>query len=179
MTITEALAELKTVQARLEKKHQAVATYLMRDARLKDPLEKEGGSVEFVKRERQAMSDLQLRKVALRTSIQRSNLETIVTINGKVMSVAEWLTWRRECATFHGGVLNSFVQGIKQVRDRALKEGRTIKPATSGVELEEKDVVVNLDERKLMEEVEQHETTLGELDGRLSLLNATTHINIT
>lgn len=67
-TITEALAELKTINARLETRRQNVGQYLMRDARLKDPLETDGGSVEYVTRERQAIKDLEERIVQIRTT---------------------------------------------------------------------------------------------------------------
>lgn len=39
MTITEALAEIKTIGKRLEKKRAAIAGNLARDSRLKDPFE--------------------------------------------------------------------------------------------------------------------------------------------
>ena len=96
LTITEALAEIKTINKRLQTKRQNTLQYVARDARVKDPLEREGGSVEFLKRERQSIKDLEQRVVAIRTAIQRSNLETRTTIAGRELSIAEWLTWRRE-----------------------------------------------------------------------------------
>src|SRR6266850_8251735 len=96
MTITEALQEIKTIGKRLEKKRLAVSDKLARDTRIKDPLEKDGGSEKFVREERQAIGDLEKRIVAIRTAIQRSNLITMVPIDGNQGTVAEWLTWRRE-----------------------------------------------------------------------------------
>lgn len=43
MLITEALAELKTLNKRVEKKKEYVKAYLYRQEGLKDPLEKDGG----------------------------------------------------------------------------------------------------------------------------------------
>ena len=40
------------------------------------------------------------------------------------------------------------------------------------------DVVINLDEKALADELEGIETTLGTLDGQLSLKNATTVITV-
>ena len=88
-TITEALAEIKTIGKRLEKKRESVKAYLARDSRVKDPLEKEGGSTEYVRKERQAISDLEKRVVTIRTAIAKSNLGTAVTIQGMSMTVFE------------------------------------------------------------------------------------------
>ena len=71
-TITEALAELKTLGKRIEKKRESVAMFLTRQDGLKDPLEKDGGSVEFIKRERQAVKDLEQHHVNIRLAIQRA-----------------------------------------------------------------------------------------------------------
>lgn len=175
MTITEALAELKTVGKRLEKKKEAVEAYLMRDARLKDPLEKEGGAVEFIKRERQAVSDLQERTIALRTAIQRVNLTATLTVEGHTRTVAEWLTWRREVAQWHGIFLQHMASGIKGIRDKALRDGRVVVQA--GV-AQDNDIIVHLDEKELHEKLELHEKILGDLDGKLSLMNATTQVAV-
>jgi hypothetical protein len=174
-TITEALAEIKTIGKRIEKKRQAVATYLCRDSRLKDPLEKDGGSAKFISEERQGIRDLENRIIAIRTAIQKSNLETQTTIGGRSMSVAEWLTWRREVAAGSGGFLTSLNNGIRQIREKVQKQGGQVTSAEADVK-SAVDVIVNLDEKTLLEEQENIEKALGELDGRLSLLNATTVI---
>jgi len=177
-TITEALAEIKTIGKRIEKKRQSVATYLARDLRLKDPLEKDGGSVKFVAEERQGIHDLSVRVVNIRTAIQKSNLATPTTIAGVTKSVAEWLTWRREVAPGEQSFLTSLNNGIRTIRDKAQRDGARIVPAGGDSTPESKgvEVVVNVDEKLLLSAQENLETVLGELDGRLSLLNATTVI---
>lgn len=44
LTITEALAEIKTVGKRVEKKREFIKAFLARQDGVKDPLEKDGGS---------------------------------------------------------------------------------------------------------------------------------------
>ena len=178
MTITEALAELKTINKRLQTKRQNTLQYVARDARVKDPLEREGGSVEFLKRERQAIRDLEKRVVDIRTAIQRSNLETRASIGGHDMSVAEWLTWRREVSVASREYLNLLQYNIKNMRDKLQKEGRTMIAAQAEADAKPGDVVVHLEEKLLLEEQEVFDTVTGELDGRLSLLNATTTIEV-
>lgn len=174
MTITEALAEIKTIGKRLEKKRQSVLAYLARDARLKDPMERDGGSVEFIRKERQAIGDLERRIIELRDLIQRRNISTPLTIGGITQSVAEWLTWRREVAKPAGQFLAMLGSSVQNVRKQVAKEGR--RTVESDREAKSDDVIVCVNEKELTEEIERHEQILGDLDGKLSLVNATTHV---
>jgi len=182
MTITEALAEIKTIGKRLEKKKQFVLANLGRDSRLLDPLE--GGSTEYIKRERQAITDLEQRIVTIRTAIQKSNLATQTKVGEMAMSVAEWLTFRREVAQGRQAFLASINQAVRGVREKVQKDGGRVSvagvSATAIVESEKKayEVIIYLNERELLEEQEMLEKTLGDLDGKLSLLNATTVIDV-
>lgn len=182
ITITEALAEIKTINKRLEKKRQSVTQYLARDSRVKDPLEKDGGSADWIGRERQAIGDLEARIIAIRTAIQSVNLTTMTTVNGTNRSIAEWLTWRREVSTGQQQFLTLLINGIRNVRAQVQKEGgRVLALASAEINTDPKappDVVVNVDEKLLLESQENLEQTLGELDGKLSLLNATITINV-
>ena len=54
LTITEALAEIKTIGKRLEKKREHVKGFLFRQDVFKDPFYSEGGSFSMIERERQA-----------------------------------------------------------------------------------------------------------------------------
>jgi hypothetical protein len=175
-TITEALQELKTIQKRLEVKRQSLMQYIARDARVKDPLEREGGSVEFIRRERQAIGDLEQRVVNIRTAIQRANLSTSLTLNGTGRTVAEWLTWRREVSAGTKNFLTSMVNGIRNTRGELQKKG--LKLVESDNSAAPGDVVVHVDEKALLEQQENMEQLLGDLDGKLSLLNATTVIDV-
>lgn len=178
-TITEALQEIKTINKRLEVKRQSISQYVVRDARIKDPLEREGGSVEFVKRERQAIGDLEKRLIAIRTNIQGANLAHSLTVNGTTRTIAEWLTWRKEVAQGAKTFLTSLSTGIKGLRDKLQREtGRTLVASTAEGSASLGDAIVHLDEKELARELEQHEITLSELDGKLSLANATTTIEV-
>jgi hypothetical protein len=180
-TITEALQELKTLQARLLKKRAAILGFLARDSRIKDPLEKEqGGSQGWIERERQAIADLETRVVMLRTAIQTANLNTPCEVGKVTRSVAEWLTWRREISDGSKAFLNSMSNQINKVRADLQGRNRNVglAIAQAGAESAPPDVVVTLNERKLLTEQELMEEMLGDLDGRLSLLNATTTIDV-
>lgn len=174
-TITEALAEIKTINARIGKKREAIMRYFARDTRLRDPLEADGGSVEFVRKERQAIADLEERIVSIRSAIQAANLSTNLTLGERSRTLSAWLNWRREIADGSKGFLNAMANTINQVRQQALKQGVAMVEKDSGAQGE---IVIAINEKALAGEVEKIEQLLGDLDGKLSLLNATTTIEV-
>lgn len=176
ITITEALAEIKTISSRLEKKRQSVRTYLARQEAARDPLEKDGGSAKFIAEERQAIGDLEERVIELRRGIQRANDATMVSIGGKSRSISEWLTWRRDVAPGQRQFLANIRDSITAIRAQAQKQGGSVIAAGVDGETKPQDIIVNVDERSVASEIEVLETTLGQLDGQLSLKNATVTI---
>lgn len=178
ITITEALAEIKTVGKRIEKKREFVRGFLARQDGVRDPLEKDGGSAKVISEERQAIGDLEARLIALRRGIQKANDETTVTINGKTLSINEWLTWRRDVAPGQKAFLASIQSALNNVRQQAKQQGVALVSASATTaETKPTDLVVNVDERAIGEEIERLEDTLGQLDGQLSLKNATVPID--
>lgn len=179
MTITEALAEIKTIGKRIAKKRESISGYIARQDNLKDPLGNEGGSVEFIQRERQAIHDLEERVVQLRAKIAAANARTVIAVNGDSRSVADWLTYRREVAPGQQQFLNGLRNGLDNLRKQVAAKGLGIVNATATVntaEVKPTDVWVNISEKALAEEIEHLETVLGGLDGQLSLTNATTQV---
>lgn len=173
LTITEALADIKTIGKRLQAKRETVLNYIARHENIRDPFESDGGSRVMIERERQGVNDLEKRLVNLRTSIQKANHATPVTIAGVTRTIADWLTWRKEVApsakTFAGQIRNV----VATVR-KTEKTGKT----AQGQEVPAGQWVVNVDEKALAKELEDFETILGTLDGQLSLTNATTFVEI-
>ncbi len=177
LTITEALAELKTIQKRIEKKREYAGAYLARQDGLKDPLEKDGGSPEVIKRERQAIADLEARHVAIRTGIQRVNQATPITVADLTKTIAEWLTWRKEIAPGRQSSLNKMRQAIASLRQQSQQKGWGV-VSVGGSPAQPTDMIINVDEAALAGEAEQLETILGTLDGQLSLKNATVMLDL-
>lgn len=175
ITITEALAEIKTVQKRVEKKQEFIGSFLARQDGIKDPLEKDGGSFQAVARERQAIGDLEKRVIAIRRGIQRANEATDITINAISRTIADWLVWRREIAPGQRAFLAKLRATLNGVRDQARKQGSGI--IAPGAQADKpSDFIVNINEQELAAEIETLEDTLGQLDGQLSLKNATVPI---
>ena len=174
-TITEALAELATLQKRIEKKRESVKQYLARQEQLKDPLEREGGSRAFIERERQSIHDLEERIIRIRQSVQAANIATQLTVLGQTRSIAGWLIWRRDVMDGQRKFLGSMNTAIQNARAETMRKGLAM---VGGDTTKPIDVIINLDEAALQKDIERLEELIGTLDGALSLVNATTRIEI-
>jgi len=174
VTITEALAEIKTINKRLAKKREFVLAHTVRDDKLKDPLEKDGGSRKVLEAERQSIHDLETRVVRLRSAINKSNQETELTIGSTTRTVSDWLIWRRE-------VMPAYQRFLVQMNTRIQNERESLAYGRRSRASDDEDVpdlVVNIDEKSLGGEAEDLEGILGSLDGQLSLLNATVLVEV-
>lgn len=176
ITITEALAEIPTIQKRIQKKREFIKNYLYRQSSIRDPHEKSGGSSILIEAEAQAVVDLENRLVAIRSAIQKSNLETEITIGHLARSVSDWLTWRREIAGGVQSYLRDITNTLVGIRAEAQRRGASVTDKDTGAFTQ--DIIVNINEKRLTENIEYMEELLGTLDGQLSLKNATTLIDV-
>jgi len=176
LTITEGLAEIKTIDKRVQKKREFITAHLVRQEQLKDPLASSGGSAQAIKRERQAIADLQERKIAIRRAIQEANATTVLEVCAEERTIASWLVWRREVAPSLQAFYSQIRNSVNHIRGEAQKRGHMMVAAEAIAK--PGDIVVNLDEKELADSIEHLEEVLGTLDGALSLKNATTFIDI-
>lgn len=175
MTITEALAEIKTISKRIQSKREYVRTYMVRLESLKDPFEKDGGSAKAIEQEMQAIKDLEQRIVDLRREINFVNDTTQIEIEGVSRTIAAWIIWRREVAPGRERFINDLRMKLENARGQLRVQPIYL---TKGEQEKPQDMVINVDEAALAKEAEQIKNILGQLDGQLSLKNATTMIKI-
>jgi hypothetical protein len=175
ITITEALAEIPTIEKRIEKKQQFILNYLYRQSSIRDPHEKDGGSGLLIAREKQAIADLQERLIKIRAAIQKANAENTITVGEQTRTIVDWLTWRREIASKQRYFLQEMIGKIQEMRQKAIRQGVGVTDKDAGFS---SDYVVNVNELKLADEIEELEYILGTLDGQLSLKNATIMIDL-
>lgn len=175
LTITEALAEIKTNQKRIVKKREFIGGYLFRQNHFRDPLESEGGSRAAIEREMQAIGDLEQQIVRIRAAIQKANQRETMTVLDRTQTIGDWLTWRREISKDHQVYLASLRQNIDRVRKDAATKAVNVVAGNPPAAMNN-DLIINLDEQALAKEIESLETILGTLDGQLSLKNATTMV---
>lgn len=174
LTITEALAEIKTIGKRMEAKRAGIMPFVARQDGVRDPMERDGGSAKFITAERQALDDLGKRVIALRRGIQRANDTTAITVGGVSHTISEWLTWRREIAPGVRAFLVQLRNQLNGIRDQAKRQGVAV--GAPGTTAQPADFVININETELASQIESIEEILGTLDGQLSLKNATTPI---
>lgn len=171
MTVTEALSKINLTQKKIADKRTAMQSYIVRPEMMRDPLEGDGGSEKFVTETRQAIRDLEQYLVNLRLAVAKANTSTQLTVCGETKIIAEWLVWRRDIAPNYKTELRQIVSAIQNDRSRY---GQATRQSTEAPP----QVVVNLSEVELHKEVEQYTTIMEELDGQLSLKNATTFVEI-
>jgi hypothetical protein len=98
------------------------------------------------------------------------------------MSVAEWLIWRREISEGHKAFLNNLTAALNAVRTKIQQQGgkvvANVAQVTSLDSSAPPELIVNIDEKQLIQDRETLEDALGQLDGRLSLFNATQVIEL-
>lgn len=176
-TITEALAEIKTIGKRIEKKRQFIGQYLVRQEIVKDPLANQGGSAAALKAEAQGIADLEERLIALRRGIAHVNATVTLTVGTQTRTIGDWLTWRREVAPGRKTALANLRQTLVTFRTQQTQKGMTVRTEPSA-DPTDKDIIVNVDERALATDAEKIEEVLGTLDGLLSLKNATTTFEV-
>lgn len=177
LTIIEALQELKTIDKRIEKKHEAVLAYLFHQEGVKDPHEKAGGSAKFIKEALQSIDDLVLRRMRIRNAINVANQQHTITIDGDTYSVAEWLIYKRELHEGWKARLRAMLQAIRQQRDVARKNGLSVLEPGQDSD-NPKNYILNADEPALYAAFEAGEVAFSQLDGKLSLANATIVIEV-
>lgn len=175
ITVTEALAEVPTIEKRIEKKRQFILDYLYRQSVARDPHEKSGGSNTAIKEQMQSIKDLQERLIHIRAEIQKSNQETTITVGEQTRTISDWLTWRREVSAGERYFYNNVSNKLQTVRNEAMRRGVTVTDKDAGAT---QDYIINVDEKEIAEMSEKLEEILGTLDGQLSLKNATTFIEV-
>jgi hypothetical protein len=175
ITITEALAEIKTLGKRITKKREFIKPLLFRQEQLKDPLEKEGGSRKAVTEATQSIRDMAQRIVDIRLAIQKANLENSITLENESKTIAEWIVWKREIAPVLVAAQTDQINTIQSCRKQATEKG--LKFVGEG-DLNAFDIHININELELAESIDKMERLIGTLDGQLSLQNALITIEI-
>jgi len=184
LTVTEALAEIRTIKKRLPKLRESVGKFVVQIAQARDPhRDLDGGSAEYVRRERQRISDLERRYLELRLAIQRSNLSTEIGFLtssgvGYSSSVAEALLWKNDLVEGQKTFLAGLAKIVEFGRTKAKSGGGRTVAADQADEAGDADVLVHLDEAELLEEIDRVEEILGLIDGKVTLLNSTTTIEV-
>lgn len=181
MTVTEALAEIRVLEKRLDKERNFAGQFCARISTVRDPLEKEGGSPAAVAASVQKIADLEANVVAIRKAIQDANAATELSIDtdflpSPVTTVQTWLMWKREVMPKRIGWINGVLQAIERSRNEIRqKHAGGVKVGDVLVDVQ---LTVDIDEAALRAESKELEAMVEKVDGLLNLKNATTVIEI-
>lgn len=177
LTITEALAELRTIEKRLAKKRDFVKHNLHRPEQVADVFLDDGGMEAVVLREMQSIGDLEERAIRIRDAITASNQVTGLVVGEKSRTVHQWLVWKREIVShqisLRQAISSELVRAEQGIRDKVYRVQRG---SDGPVEELPVRMVYALPRKRIMEELDEIETTLGQLDGKLTLSNSRTEI---
>jgi len=176
MTITEALSEVNLIKKKIEKKAEFLKGNTARPEHLKDMFEADGGSLVKNGAEIQAVDDLYARLVKIRSAIAQANLANEITLNEKTMPIQDWLTWKREVATNVIGLTQAIHKSVKRTLDDAMTQPKVYKDEQGNTHLLK--VVPCFDYAGLIKKEENLTALLEQLDGKLSLKNATILVDV-
>ncbi len=171
MTLTEALAAYKLTLKKIDDKTRTISHYTVRDERLVDPLTKSGSTSEkYIATERQAITDLTKYAISLKAAIAARNKEVMVNMGalGK-MTLEEAIIWRRDIYPKITSLHNGMLTQARKARDGAI---------TTRPDQQVPNIVVNFDEKEVMEALTQYQDAHDKMDTQLSILNATTTVEV-
>lgn len=175
ITITEALAEIKLAQKKIDKKKIAIGTALTRYDKTPDPHGGEGGSKAFVKAELQSIGDIYDRLVRIRAAISTINSSTMLLVEGVTKTIGEWLVWKREVCDAQLAIYTTIRDAVNQDIQKITKQPQLFTDDKTGERLLVK-LEVNIDLTEHNQKMEKIMTIKERLDGLLSLKNAITSI---
>jgi large subunit ribosomal protein L7/L12 len=173
LSISEALSQIQVIDRQVAKKQQLLDAYLLRDAAVRDPLAREGGTAAVLAREHQAIAALLERKVLIRRAVQAANERATITHEDETRSIADWLVWKREVVARRAEFLNQMRYRIEQARRETTRQR-----AAAGDAARQNDLVVHVNEKELANELEALEERQGYLAGQIALKNATVLVDL-
>lgn len=171
LTITEALSEVNLVKKKLEHKKKNALTLLTKPDHLPDVYAAQGGSAAFLKSETQSIDDLYRRLIRIRSAISKANIENDITLGGRTLSIHDWLTWKREVSKDETSFINTVVSMTKAQIEEVGKNPRVFEDAEGKKQLLK--VQSNVDYPAFIKKQEEMAVLFEQLDGKLSLKNAT------
>lgn len=176
MTITEALSEINLLKKKVQAKEKAVSGLLVSAEHVKDPYADEGGTAKFLEKEFQSIGDFRRRLIKIRSAISKANLENEITLAETTMSIQDWLTWKREVAKEETSLINTVCSTVKRFLDESTNKPQCYQDSEGKPQLLK--LKSNVDYAAFVRKQEKMTELFENLDGKLSLKNATIVVSI-
>jgi hypothetical protein len=116
------------------------------------------------------------RLIKIRGAIATANLNNTITIDNTKMTIQDWLVWKREVADKQHRLFNKVHTSTKSLMDTAAAQPKAYKDADGNPKFS--NLLANLDYGKYLKSDEHVVSMLEQLDGQLSLKNATITIEV-
>ena len=175
MKITEAMAEIKLANKKIQSSMDFVVRNIRREDWRLDPFAKEGTTQEaMVKAELQSARDNMQRVVQLKHAINEANRINRLEVAGISMTIAEWLIYRRD-------VLPLAQRNVTHLANLLANVNREVPVSRWAGQATERDTtnwIINVSDKELIDEIQKLNTIEERLDGALSLANATIDIDV-
>ena len=166
MKIVEAMKELRTI----EKRMQSNISYLDQYSSILNTERPEFGTEEDQKKEVAALlqsnKDLMAQYLKIKSSIEKTNLETLVEIKGETKSIGEWLIIRRKLAKVMEMTYSALSSNNASNRMRMNMGSSDRTP----------QIIKMFDEKIKLEGLDKWQTMSDNIDARLQVINALTDI---
>jgi len=189
MTIARGLTRLKTIKAQLQNISNQIGTYGAINNKTRHPMGEQkvpldknhNQAIEHVRSLYQQFNDLIKEFIKIKLAIDKANMETVITVGGKQMTIQEALIYRRD--------IQAYVQQLNEQYGRAVQKAQTsVDKYNSNLNTEGMDentlkavladvlyVVPREEIQKVNDFLVQFMT---ELDGVLNEVNAITEISV-
>lgn len=173
MLITEALQEIKLCVKKIDTQREFVIRNFRIDENAKDPFEKKGSTqAKEVASAIQSINDLTKRIVALRSAINKKNMETTLVVEGVTHTVSEWLIWKREVMPILLNVHRTMASMFSQSKTEQEVSVRTRTGETMKIVY-----IINYSEMDFIQSSNQLNSLIERLDAQLSIIDATTSVD--
>lgn len=174
ISIAEALRELDRIDGLLTMRRAHITRYCSKRRKSRDEIEKQK---EYVKNQFQSAKDLLIRYRDIKIAMQKANLTSTFTFNGKEYSIAEALLYKQYLKEQYQTLYNSF---SPQNAERQLLAWRETLVNLTPEQLEAIDMVPELyyDEKKIQKAKEDLLGLMTSIDALIDKSNHTVTISV-
>jgi len=189
MTIARGLTRLKTIKAQLSNIANQIGSYGAINNKVRHPLGEQkvaldknhNRAIEAVNSLYQQFNDLTNEFIKIKLAIDKANLNTVITIGGKQMTIQEALIYRRDIQEYVQSLNNQYGRAVQQAQAQVDKYNNSLN--TEGMDESTLKAVMAdvlyLVPRERINEVNNFLVEfMTELDGVLNEVNAITEITI-
>lgn len=165
MKIVEAMKELKLTEKKMNKNNDSIQKYSSQPSNERPYFQDEATQRKEVKNLVQSNKDLLSNYLELKKRIEKTNLETIVEMDGVKYTISDLLVLKRRLAKI-------MIDSFDSMNDKNAKHGlMSMRGTDNTVKIER-----FYDERERMDGLRKWQDFYDNIDSRLEVVNATTDI---